>query len=64
MFNVVKWLCVVDVQVYDLFQSNMRFFQQSALFRLFKHLELRMADQLRQVYHTQTYILHIMIRTY
>jgi hypothetical protein len=35
--------------VYDFFQSNMKFFQQGALFRLFKHLELRMADQLRQV---------------
>lgn len=32
--------------MYDLFQSNLKYYEQGGLWRLFKHLELRMADQL------------------
>lgn len=33
--------------IYDFFQSDTRLFASSALFRLLKHLELRMSSQLR-----------------
>lgn len=36
--------------IYDFFQSDARLFGSSALFRLLKHLELRMSSQLRTLF--------------
>lgn len=36
--------------IYDFFQSDTRLFNSSALFRLLKHLELRMSSHLRSLF--------------
>lgn len=48
--------------IYDFFQSDARLFGSSALFRLLKHLELRMSSQLRTLFTVR--MVYCRIRSY